>query len=125
VRLFPPPEIIAESRLDFLKTTGARKNTLRAFAAAVANGTISLEPTQDVAEFEASVRRIKGIGAWSASYMSLKVLRHADAFPATDLILARALALHPPAALERVRPWRGYAAALFWREYSQTLKKRG
>ncbi len=61
---------------------------------------------------------------WTASYMCLTVLRHTDAFPETDLILARALELHPKELVNRMSPWRGYAAALFWREYSQVLKKR-
>lgn len=118
VHLFPSPEKIASADLAGLKTTGARKRTLRAFARAVAEGEISLEPTQDVEEFSRRVQRIPGIGAWTASYMALKCLRDADAFPGTDLVLARALKLHPPQVVGRMSPWRGYCAALFWREYT-------
>lgn len=124
IRLFPSPETIAEASLEGLKTTSARKRALKAFSRAVANGEISLEPTQDVDGFVEKVLEIPGIGPWTAGYMALKVLRHADAFPETDLILARALELHPRGIVESMSPWRGYLAALFWREYSQTLKKR-
>jgi AraC family transcriptional regulator of adaptative response / DNA-3-methyladenine glycosylase II len=66
---------------------------------------------------------LPGIGPWTAQYMALKALRHKDAFPATDLILARALELHPGAADVSMSPWRGYVAALLWREYAGRLKK--
>lgn len=124
IRLFPRPEAIAASSLEGIKTTGARKLTLREFSAAVADGRISLEPTQDVEKFMRSVRAIRGIGPWTASYMALKVLRDADAFPETDLILARALEIHGREVIEGMTPWRGYAAVLFWREYSALLSKQ-
>lgn len=123
IRLFPTPRQIADSDLHGLKTTTIRKQTLRAFAKAVADGELSLESTQDVDEFVEKVLSIRGIGPWTAAYMALKVLRHTDAFPETDLLLARALELHPKDIFEKMRPWRGYAAALLWREYAQSLKK--
>lgn len=55
--------------------------------------------------------------------MALKVLRDTDTFPATDLILARALEVHSLKAIEAMSPWRGYVAALFWRKYAESLKK--
>jgi len=123
IKLFPTPYDLAEADLTSLKTTGVRKQTLRDFARAVADGKLSLESTQNVDEFVAAVRAIRGIGPWTANYMAMKVLRHTDAFPATDLILARALSLHSAEALEAMSPWRGYVAALFWRAYSGKLKK--
>ena len=123
VKLFPSPGHIASSPLTGLGTTSVRKQTLIDFSRAVAEKKISLEPTQDVDEFTAKIREIRGIGPWTASYMAMKVLRHTDAFPGTDLILARALKLHPREVIEKISPWRGYAAVLLWREYAQTLKK--
>jgi AraC family transcriptional regulator of adaptative response / DNA-3-methyladenine glycosylase II len=124
IKLFPSPEKIASSNLQALKTTGARKTTLRDFSRAVAEGNISLEPTQDVAAFVERVRRIKGIGAWTASYMALKVLRHTDAFPQSDLIIARALETLDKAAIAEMSPWRGYVAALLWRDHSHGLNSK-
>lgn len=123
IKLFPSPQKIASANLEKLKTTGVRKKTLKAFAKAVSDGDLSLEPTQDVDGFLEKILAIPGIGPWTASYMALKCLRHTDAFPETDLILARCLELHPREALAKMSPWRGYAAALLWKEYAGLLQK--
>ncbi|MNJ96772.1 DNA-3-methyladenine glycosylase 2 [compost metagenome] len=123
IKLFPTPKEIAKADLKTLKTTSIRKQTLIEFSRAVASGKVSLEPTQDVEEFQKKVMTIRGIGPWTAHYMALKVLRSTDTFPGSDLILARALELHPREVLEKMSPWRGYVAALFWRTYAETLKK--
>jgi AraC family transcriptional regulator of adaptative response / DNA-3-methyladenine glycosylase II len=124
VKLFPQPSTVAKSDLSFLRTTGARKRTVRNFAEAVANGSLSLDAAQNVDEFIAKLLALPGIGPWTASYMAMKLLRDPDSFPATDLILARALKIHAPELIEKMRPWRAYAAALLWSEYAQTLKKK-
>jgi len=115
IKLFPTPRQIVEADLSALKTTGTRKQTLVAFCQAVLEGKLSLEPTQDVALFMKTALTIRGIGPWSAQYMALKALRDTDAFPSSDLLLARALETHSPQTIEAMRPWRGYVAALFWR----------
>ena len=69
----------------------------------------------------AALRRIPGIGPWTASYVALKALRHTDAFPATDLGLLKAL-MYPERATTAIireraeawRPYRAYAAMLMW-----------
>ena len=124
VKLFPTPKQIMQADLTQLKTTGNRKKTLVAFAEAIERGDVSLESTQDVSEFMKAVTSIKGIGPWTAQYMALKALRDTDTFPASDLILARALGIHPKEVLATMSPWRGYVAALFWRNYAGTLKKK-
>lgn len=123
IKLFPSPKKVVSANLDKLKTTNARKKALVAFASAIADKKISLETTQDVEQFVEKVLALPGIGPWTANYMALKVLRHTDAFPETDLILARALEIHDPIIIEQMSPWRGYAAALLWREYTETLRK--
>lgn len=123
IKLFPTPQRLASADLTALKTTTMRKRSLAAFAEAINRQQLSLEPTQDVERFVEKVRALPGIGPWTASYMALKVLRHTDAFPASDLILARALQIHSPQIVEAMSPWRGYVAALMWREYAHTLKK--
>lgn len=124
IKLFPTPMKIATANLDKLKTTNIRKNTLKDFSKAVADGTISLESTQDVDLFLKNVLSINGIGPWTANYMALKCLRHTDAFPETDLILARCLNIHSKKTIEKMSPWRGYAATLLWKEYSVVLTKK-
>ena len=123
VRLFPTPEALAAADLSTLGTTKIRKKTLHAFSAAVASRELSLEPTQNIDEFVKKSLAIYGIGPWTVSYIAMKALRHADAFPATDLILARALDLHPAETIARMSPWRGYVATLLWLEYAGKLVK--
>lgn len=123
IRLFPTPSDVIRADLSELKTTRARRQTLIDFARSVHEKTISLESTQDVDEFIAKVRAIKGIGPWTANYMAMKALRSTDTFPGDDLILARALGKHSREIVDSMSPWKGYVAALFWRAYAGTLKK--
>lgn len=123
IKLFPTPKALTEVDLEALKTTRVRRQTLIDFSKAILDGQISLEPTQDVESFTKKLTAIKGIGRWTADYMALKVLRHTDAFPSTDLILKRAMDHHSAKKLVLMSPWRGYVATLFWLHYSGSLKK--
>lgn len=123
-RLFPTAQQIVDGDLTKLKTTMARKQALKSFAMAVAEGRLSLESTQDLDLFHKNILSLKGIGPWTANYISLKALRGTDIFPSTDLILGRALQLHSKDLLTQMSPWRGYLAALLWREYAVTLQKK-
>jgi AraC family transcriptional regulator of adaptative response / DNA-3-methyladenine glycosylase II len=125
VRLFPRADILAGSDLALVGTTGTRKAALRELAAQTASGSMSFSSAQDPAAFRAALRSIKGIGPWTAEYVSLRALGDADAFPAADLVLRRALAADPGLHPEPVRPWRGYAAAHLWRAWSLARKKEG
>jgi AraC family transcriptional regulator of adaptative response / DNA-3-methyladenine glycosylase II len=124
-RHFPDAARLAHARLAELGITRAKREAIRAFAGQVVSGELSLSPAQDPAEFKARLRRIPGIGAWTAEYIALRALGDVDAFPAGDLILKRALALQPEINLEAVRPWRGYAAVHLWREYAAALSGKG
>src|SRR3546814_1981797 len=70
-------------------------------------------------EAMACLRRLDGIGEWTAQYIAMRELREPDAFPASDIGLLRAMTdpygRRPgPAELlaraEAWRPWRAYAA---------------
>lgn len=123
IKLFPSPEVIAKSNLSDLRTTKARKETLKAFCKSLLNGKLSLELTQDNEEFIQNLEKIKGIGPWTSNYMALKVLRHTDAFPATNLIIARALKKHSIDRINKMAPWRGYVTTLLWKEYAKRIIK--
>ncbi|MGC2572577.1 MAG: hypothetical protein WA364_13780, partial [Candidatus Nitrosopolaris sp.] len=62
------------------------------------------QPTQDVEAFKEKLLAIKGIGPWTAHYIALKALRHADSLPSTDLILGKALKVHFREALALINP---------------------
>lgn len=124
IRLFPSPEKVWQADLSSLKTTQRRKETLKSFARALHEGTLSLNPAQDMDQFYQTVLAIPGVGPWTAQYMALKALKHTDAFPETDLVIARALEIVGPGKTDIISPWRGYLAALLWREYTGKLTKR-
>ncbi len=121
---FPSAESLANCDLARVKTTQARKATLREFSRQIMTGEISLSDAQDPQRFRESLLAIKGIGPWSAEYISLRAIGDTDAFPATDLILRRALDLHPGLDLDAVKPWRSYAAIYLWKGFAQALSRR-
>jgi AraC family transcriptional regulator of adaptative response / DNA-3-methyladenine glycosylase II len=123
LRFFPSPAAIAGADLAAVGTTAARKAALKELAARVADGSLSFSSAQDPQAFRAALRAIKGIGPWTAEYVSLRVIADADAFPGTDLVLNRALLADAGIDPERVRPWRGYAAAHLWRAWALARKK--
>lgn len=123
MRLFPGPEILADAGLDQVGTTRARQATLRELSRRLLSGRLSLGSTQDPQAFRAALLDIKGIGPWTAEYISLRCIADTDAFPGTDLILKRALEKHADLDPESAKPWRGYAAAYLWHAYAGLSKK--
>ncbi|HOX25469.1 MAG TPA: AlkA N-terminal domain-containing protein [Candidatus Krumholzibacteria bacterium] len=121
-RIFPAPAVLAEADLQPLGLTRARAATVRALAAAIAADGTLLDASGGLEDAAARLRRIPGIGDWTAQYVCLRALREPDAFPAGDLALRRAWsrggALPRPVDLTRRaeawRPWRGYAALWLW-----------
>jgi AraC family transcriptional regulator of adaptative response / DNA-3-methyladenine glycosylase II len=121
-RLFPTPEALRDADLTRIGLTGARSDSLRALAAAVARDAHFLEPAATLPETLQRLCALPGVGPWTAQYIAMRALREPDAFPASDLGLLRALETadgRPSAAqLERRsqawRPYRAYAALRLW-----------
>ena len=125
--LFPSAEVLAKSKLEGVGLTGARAETIRALARAVASDKIRFEGVVDSEDFLRRLCEIPGIGTWTAQYVAMRALGEPDAFPSSDLGLLRALAASSPRELERCsepwRPWRAYAAMYLWRfSGQQTIK---
>ena len=120
--LFPGAEVLANSDLSAVKTTIARRQAIREFSRRVLSGAISFSDGQDPAALRRGILETKGLGPWSAEYISLRGGDN-DAFPKTDLILKRVLDLHPDLDLERIQPWRSYAATYLWKTFAQTLSR--
>jgi AraC family transcriptional regulator of adaptative response / DNA-3-methyladenine glycosylase II len=128
--VFPAPEAVAEAPDDALPLPGARRDALRAVAAAVASGDLPLEPGDDPADVRAGLLRLPGVGPWTAEYVALRMRADPDAFPATDLAARRAAARmglpDDPAGLtaraEAWRPWRGYALLHLWSSETTTME---
>jgi len=123
VRAFPDVRTLACADLDSVGLTGARINTLRAVARAVSDGSVGFHGDQPLSDFVQRWTGLPGIGAWTAHYIAMRTLDHADAFPAADLVLRKALSdggvLIPVGQLEAMaeawRPWRTYAVLHLWR----------
>jgi AraC family transcriptional regulator of adaptative response / DNA-3-methyladenine glycosylase II len=71
----------------------ARSASLSALAAAVAADPRRLfGPRASLEEAITTLRRLPGIGDWTAQYIAMRELREPDAFPAADIGLIRAMA---------------------------------
>jgi len=111
---FPRPEQLADADLPMPRR---RSDAVRTFAAAVADGRVVLDGSLPLETFDAELRALFGIGPWTAQYLALR-LGYADAFPASDLGVLRALggmtARDAAAKAEAWRPWRAYATLRLW-----------
>lgn len=122
--LFPGPDVLAESDLKDVGTTAARKEAIRVFCGRVLSGSISLSPAQEPTAFRKALLETKGLGPWSAEYISLRAIGDPDAFPHSDLILKRVLKLFPQLNLEKLKPWRSYAAIYLWKAFAEKLSNK-
>jgi AraC family transcriptional regulator of adaptative response / DNA-3-methyladenine glycosylase II len=117
---FPSATMLASADLSGLGLTPAREGAIRGFAHAIADDAIRLDRSIGLDPLIASVAALDGLDPWTAHYLALR-LGEPDAWPATDLVLQRALPRHgayPAATLdqraERWRPWRALAATHLW-----------
>ncbi len=124
VRLFPTAKVLAKAKLTKVRTTEKRRETIREFSKKVLTKEIKLDAHQDPEGLRAELLAIKGVGKWTVDYMQLRAMGDTDAFPATDLILKRALDQNKDLDLEEIRPWRSYAAVYLWKYYANTLSKK-
>ena len=124
--LFPPPRDLVEADFVAIGLTRARAQTLRSMAQALCEGRVDFRPDQSLEEFVEKWVQLPGIGAWTAHYIAMRALSHADAFPAADLVLRKAVSSDgKPVPLKQLqmmaeawRPWRAYAVLHLWRGQS-------
>lgn len=115
-RLFPSAVQVAEGDLKGLGLTGRRVTTLRDSARAAASGDLLLEPGDDLSEARRRLLALPGVGPWTAEYVALRALADPDAWPGTDLVLARAAS---GTDTDRLSPWRAYAALHLWTQHGE------
>lgn len=129
--LFPEPQIVAQLDVDdLLKLQFSRQKSKYtiAISEAFANGSLSKEVLGKLSFHEAkeTLRRIKGVGNWTANYALMKTFRYPDAFPLEDAGLHNALRvflkLDRKPSLDEVREvfkkyrgWEAYATLYLWR----------
>lgn len=119
---FPNAAELAAVDFAGLGLTRARTATLIELARAVNEGRVDF--CRDSLEaFAARFVALPGIGPWTAQYVAMRGLSLADAFPASDLGVLKALGVDGHKATERAasaraehwRPFRGYATLFLWR----------
>ena len=123
--LFPTPEQLVNAEISLvLNMPRARGRAIQELAAAMLATPDLFAPGGGLDETVARLKALPGIGDWTAHYVAMRALAQADAFPAGDVGLMRALdtgAGRPsrPALLDRAaawRPWRAYAVIHLWAE---------
>lgn len=131
-RLAPSAKDLAAASPHEIAAIGlprARAMALRELAAAVVRGELNFGPGTTIEEALTALRRVRGIGEWTAQYVAMRALRFPDAFPAADLGVRKALAApgqplpSEKQVLERAaawRPWRAYAALHLWQTLQDT-----
>ena len=129
--LFPGPETLAvlDHARDLRPLQFSRQKSEYTIAAAreIAAGRLDLEALRAAPPDEAVARllELKGVGRWTAEYVLLRGLGHADTIPAADgglrRIIGREYGLGRLATEAEVRAiaarwagWRGYAAFYWW-----------
>ena len=87
------------------------------FARAVAADPNLLSPQHALEELVERIVDLDGFGPWTAHYMAMR-MGHADAFPASDLGVRKALNMAAEKDVLRLaepwRPYRAYAAMHLW-----------
>jgi AraC family transcriptional regulator, regulatory protein of adaptative response / DNA-3-methyladenine glycosylase II len=131
--VFPAPARLADADVASLGMPRARAEAVRAVARAAADDPHYFAPSHDLAGSIERLRRLPGVGEWTAHYIAMRALREPDAFPAADIGLMRALAsgggMRPsPRELaltgEAWRPWRAYAALHLWADDAERESAR-
>lgn len=121
-RCFPTPAAIAAADPSALPLPRVRREALQSVAREMAAGQLRLDAGADPSEALSILLGIRGIGAWTASYIAMRALADPDAFLPGDSGVARALKQlgqpgEPTSAIrlaERWRPWRSYAVLYLW-----------
>jgi AraC family transcriptional regulator of adaptative response / DNA-3-methyladenine glycosylase II len=121
--VFPEARHLAEARFIKVGMPAARRSALKELAnAAVADPNL-FRSFGTIEEAITRLRKIRGVGEWTAQYIALRALRETDAFPAADIALlrgaevvdgARPTVPHLLRRSELWRPWRAYAAQHLW-----------
>lgn len=121
VAQLPTPAQLCELDLDGIGMPGSRIRTLRGVAQALASGELTLTTASDE-----QLLTLPGIGPWTVSYWRLRCALDPDAFPASDLVLQKALGGGIKLPVKEVlaqsaawQPWRSYAASWLWHAMSE------
>ena len=125
---FPDVDTIAAADPDTLPMPRSRALALVGLAAALAAGTVRLDPGASWDEAEQQLLALPGIGPWTVGYIRMRALSDPDAFLPTDAGVRHGLAAlgaasdpkSAEATAESWRPWRSYALQHLWARGEET-----
>jgi AraC family transcriptional regulator of adaptative response / DNA-3-methyladenine glycosylase II len=121
--LFPSAQVLANANYKEIGITKAREHAVRELSRLVAEKRIDLSRSADIEKTKAQLLAIKGIGPWTVEMIAMRCLGDANAFPATDLIIKRALEHHQNKKGDW-SPWNAYITLTLWKKYAATLSKK-
>ncbi|PPL15361.1 DNA-3-methyladenine glycosylase family protein, partial [Microterricola pindariensis] len=121
--LFPTAAQIAAGGRGVLRGPVARIDTIMRVAEALACGELWLDVGESKEDLSARLMAVKGIGPWTAGYVSMRVLGSPDVLLTSDLAIRQGAARLglPDAAVPLAAhgaawaPWRSYAGMHLWR----------
>ena len=119
---FPSTEQLTDIDPVHLAVPATRRRTITGLIAALADGSVVLNPGCDWEAARSQLLALPGIGPWTAEVIAMRGLGDPDAFPASDLGLrmaAEQLGLpgdhrELAARSQQWRPWRSYATQHLW-----------
>ncbi len=119
---FPSIEQLGDIDPSQLAVPASRRRTVTGLIAALADGSVVLNPGCDWDAARSQLLALPGIGPWTAEVIAMRGLGDPDAFPASDLglrLAAEQLGLPKDhreltARSRRWRPWRSYATQHLW-----------
>ncbi len=114
--LFPQATDIAVASLTEVEVPEARRETLRALAAALAGGSLRLDPGADRDEAERALLTLPGIEPWTAGFVRMRALGDPDVLLEDDDTVRAAAHRRAATGLDARawQPWRSYAMHHLW-----------
>lgn len=119
---FPGPGVLKEAEIEVIGIPKVKASAIRELSFLIDSGKISFEHFESIEEIKKKLLAIKGIGPWTVEMIAMRCLNDVDAFPASDLIIKRAL----EGNLIQEAPWKGRRAYLChyaWKKYAKELSK--
>jgi DNA-3-methyladenine glycosylase II len=135
---FPSPRDVARNPAARYHAIGFSRQKVRALLAlarAMNSGAIDLEALalHDNAEVRDALLQLRGVGRWTAEYVSLRGLGRLNVFPGDDVgaqkslarWLGRAVPLDYPGVMTAVEHWQPYAGMVYFHLLLDGLSKSG
>lgn len=119
---FPEPGALMKTEIETIGITRIKADAIREMARLYHEGELSLAHSADIEETKEKLHAIRGIGPWTVELICMRCLGDSDAFPKSDLIIAKAL----KGKIVSEEKWlssRAYLTHILWRDYVTLLSK--